>query len=367
MDPPSIPFDVLGALIENCDKSVLASFALASHSLLPVARQHLYSSIDISSKNISHLLKYSVQHFSYTREVVFCAGIMWLNSTTLEDRAQILKILIHHAKVTHFDYQGRSEVADLRLILEIAALPSLTWLGIDLNIHRGLASPTVEILLSSHLRRLSLNIDTYSTPPIPSLPLPALKEMHFRAQHPNSTIALGLFTQWACWANLESVEILVIVASGAALPNFPSTNSLKTLKFGGRPDPHSLISNFPILHNLQTLTMEITTFTHLDDFLGFLPLAPPIHFGFILDIRHSQFQSFVDEREGWKSVVHKIHERVHDRHLFRLDLLARFIEDEWVAWVKDLFCGVLETVPIFIRELEDTSSKTRRVVKLAEH
>ncbi|KAH8823680.1 hypothetical protein DL96DRAFT_1615213 [Flagelloscypha sp. PMI_526] len=366
-----LPFDIIQVVIGCSDSATAAAFALTCHSLLSVSRKHLYYDIEISSNNISRLIQHSLHLLSYTRKVTFHT-LNVMDPNRKKNHEQIFRNLLHHQVLTHFDCQGYYVDSDLKQILQIAAMPSVNWFGMDLN-PRSTISPLIfDILRTPSLRRVMLKVSehdivpafhgnsTARLPPLTTLSLWSMSKVDPVASH-------DIIKPWASWFDLETLEDLCINSiPGAVLPPFPKSNNMKWLLYGIVPDPESLVSNLPILKNLQTLTIEWISSTDMTRILDLFPHDLIIQFYFTICIQSDVLRS-VDELNGWALVACRIGDRVLDRHRFNIELVEEYgnIHPGWVAQMKEAFHGgSSRDLAVFIRELEDGSKMTKRVVRL---
>ncbi|KAH8823609.1 hypothetical protein DL96DRAFT_1615029 [Flagelloscypha sp. PMI_526] len=315
--------DLASVIIGLCDFPTVSSFALTNRALLPFSRKHLYHSIEISSKNVSHLL------------ALF----------TFEDRAAVFEILIQYAIITHLNYDLASTDSDLHFILHITSLPCLRWLSFTLILLTTRVSPlAVMVLQAPQLRKLSLGIDVLTAvPPAETIPLPSIKEVYCWTLE--SSTFPDSFIPWAGWMNLETVEQMTLDVPGVVLPAFPSGNRLKRLSFHGFPDLGSLISNFPTLQKLLVLTIQVTAPSHAEQILDSFP-PNPIYFDFIIQISDS-LDLIIEHLDRWKQLTSKMDKRAIDRHRWKWEVIG------W-SDAPEPFEDLMEFLMSVRRELEES-------------
>ncbi|KAH8832323.1 hypothetical protein DL96DRAFT_1810987 [Flagelloscypha sp. PMI_526] len=245
-----LPPEILDVLFSLFDNSALSCCANLCRDFLPFARAHLYTHLNWDwrvtrqsfQKKLTLLLAHSSHLLQNTRTVK-----VWVSNTTNYDpklrqmayvmpdaldpaERRFLEALLFHGKISRLDlYLPFWD--DTGLIRRLGAMPSLRWLGVDIDMQsRG---NFIALLLIPSLRCVRFSPEFTSSvaypitgPPHGTKSLPALEELGLKG-HPSVTPAV--LRNWMIWVDLSSIQRLVLDFLWDSPPPFPSNNRVQEI------------------------------------------------------------------------------------------------------------------------------------------
>ncbi|KAH8813391.1 hypothetical protein DL96DRAFT_1821195 [Flagelloscypha sp. PMI_526] len=342
------PPDVVGEILPI---STAIRCATVSHVFLPIARKRIYHRVLITGKNIkpfvsdaSHLLCFT----RIVRVVNFPAlGSYYLRSSEFDS---FLESIAYHAVLVKLDYDGRTDESTRELILRVSKLPSLEWLGVNLELgSEFIGDSSLKLLSTPKLRRLSLllyrNASSFVPPRDKDLvPLPPLVKLSLRAVMSESHAVDG-FQRWtSSWMNLELLRELTISSPRLTFPSIPERNQVELLRCENGYNFDSFMLQFPALKQLKHLIMSAVPREAVQ---LVEELSSPIRFTIIFVI---SFKSLRNESRLWLDLAEIINRREDRRHfVLRVSLDDGSTHmDLAIGWVRTNGFP-LDTLPMQIR------------------
>ncbi|KAH8834274.1 hypothetical protein DL96DRAFT_1580052, partial [Flagelloscypha sp. PMI_526] len=234
---------------------------------------------------------------------------------------------------------GSNDVQTREVVLRTAALPSMKWLGMDLEVNQADTDiHLLRILSYSKLRRLKLSIRNNLVVPLPQdgqAALPPLRELNLEGFHRQAVQPVILFQQWAeSWLNLETVRDLTL-SYEAAFPDIPQENQLEILRCRGVPNLDAVISSLPRLTKLKHLAITCSFPSEASYILEMIP--SPRRFIFLLEVL---IEHYHDDMLLWVPIakILNVTQRPEDRESFVLRFLP--LEDlKWhasIEWIRTI-------------------------------
>ncbi|KAH8810447.1 hypothetical protein DL96DRAFT_1627194, partial [Flagelloscypha sp. PMI_526] len=339
----TLPREILDHVFALSEKSDVSKCATISRSFLDSCLWRLYSSLRIDSTNAEKLFQ-AWNRLSLTREATFVVGNAQ-QEVYIYDRTRLLQKFLDYRQLVRLDWTGGNNAWDRWLIVEIAGLPSMTWLGVDLTLDRDtLGSHALGILAVPSLRRLRLEMSPgLPIPSSPEKPPPPLESLHLTSISKPKSLPPGLINleQWTSWISFGTETQMQIKTGSFMLPKLASNDVLTRISLDD-PGPRclGLPENLSSLHALREVWISLASVPDLLSIVSKLPSPLPGTAQFTFQLLSADWK---DHKETLNAVARILNERDQDRQRTELHFYAQ--QHGMVTFLRTL---PVSTLPIFL-------------------